>query len=143
MPKKRGNGLYDCIGRLLYMVIGKMAACVECGKRLGFFEGYHHPTLGKKSLVCSPCFDKVQQSVDQWMEFVLSNSFNPESSEHTLSIDWGSLFNRISRVQKQLNRTEQQKSLQTTRCKSHKEMTLKDLNCNSDEILAQLGRTTV
>lgn len=41
----------------------QMNVCVECGKQLGFLEGYSHPTLGKKSLVCSPCFDKVQQSV--------------------------------------------------------------------------------
>jgi len=80
-----------------------MVACVECRKRLGFFEGYYHPTLGKKSLVCSQCFDKVQQSVNQWMEFVLSNSFNPESSEYTLNIDRSFLFNRIAGVQKRLN----------------------------------------
>lgn len=53
-----------------------MSVCVECGKQLGVFGGYRHPTLGKKNLVCSLCFETVQHSVTEWSEFVLSHSFN-------------------------------------------------------------------
>jgi hypothetical protein len=86
------------------MVIRKMAECVECGKRLGFFEGHYHPTLGKKSLVCGSCFVQVEESVDQWRDFILSNSFNPESSTPTLNIDWSSLFNKFTEIKKQFTK---------------------------------------
>ena len=51
-----------------------MKECVECGKKLGIIEGYRHPTLGEKSLVCSVCFDAVSASVDQWGKVVASYS---------------------------------------------------------------------
>jgi hypothetical protein len=120
-----------------------MIRCVECGKKLGSFEGYRHPTLGKKDLVCSPCYDKVQQSVEQWREFIQSNSFNPESTESTLNIFWSSLFNRIAGVQKQLNRTEQKKNSQIAQSKSHREKALNNLNYHSNETLVQLSRKMV
>ena len=53
-----------------------MIKCEECGKNLGIFGGYQHPTFGKKHLLCSLCFDQVSESVEKWGEFVLSNSFN-------------------------------------------------------------------
>jgi hypothetical protein len=49
-----------------------MKICEECGKKLGFFEGYRHLTLGKEFLLCSSCFDRVDESVTKWREFVLS-----------------------------------------------------------------------
>jgi hypothetical protein len=64
-----------------------MNICVECGKELSFFKGYYHPTLGKKSLVCGSCVLRVEESVRRWREFVLSNSFNPESPKSILSIN--------------------------------------------------------
>jgi hypothetical protein len=112
MPKKQGMGLYDCISRLQFMVKGNMVACVECGKKLGLFEGHYHPTLGKKSLVCGMCFVKVEESVARWRDFILSNSFNPETSE----------------IRKQLNRTEQVKNPRANRNKSRSEMALNYLN---------------
>lgn len=119
-------GLYVCMGRLLFMVIEKMVECVECGKRLGFFEGHYHPTLGKKSLVCGPCFVQVEESVTQWRDFILSNSFNSEASE----------------IRKQLNRTEQITNPQTVRIKSPNEVPLNHLNYHSNDTLVQLvGRT--
>lgn len=57
----------------------KMKTCEDCGKKLGVFHGYIHPTLGKDYLLCSKCFDKVSESVDQWREFVNTNSFNTET----------------------------------------------------------------
>ena len=46
----------------------KMTDCVECGKKLGFIEGYRHPTLGKEHLICSKCFTTVSDSVEQWQK---------------------------------------------------------------------------
>jgi hypothetical protein len=94
------------------MVKGNMVACVECGKRLGFFEGHYHPTLGKKSLLCYSCFVKVEESVARWQDFILSNSFNPEASE----------------IRKQINRIEQVKNPQIIQNKSRSEMALNYLN---------------
>jgi hypothetical protein len=34
-----------------------MKECEECGKTLGIFEGYKHPTMGKSHNLCSPCFE--------------------------------------------------------------------------------------
>jgi hypothetical protein len=102
----------------------KMVECVECGKRLGFFEGYFHPTLGKKSMVCSPCFVKVEESVVRWREFIISNSFNQESSTSILSVDWSSLFNRIRRIRKRLTRTEEKKSYYPEQRKACSKMAL-------------------
>jgi hypothetical protein len=63
-----------------------MKRCEECGKKLGILEGYQHPTLGKKLLLCNPCFDQVSDSVAKWREFILSNSFiqNPDKNNFEL-----------------------------------------------------------
>jgi hypothetical protein len=53
-----------------------MKECEECGKRLGILQGYQHPTMGKKHLLCSPCYDQVSASVEKWGEFVRTNSLN-------------------------------------------------------------------
>lgn len=55
-----------------------MKSCDKCRKKIGVFNGYIHPTIGKDYLLCSKCFDKVSKSVNQWREFVVSNSFNKE-----------------------------------------------------------------
>jgi len=136
-------GFYDCIGRLLFMVIRKMVVCVECGKMLGFFEGHYHPTLGKKSLVCSLCLNKVQHSVDQWMKFILSNSFNTESSEPTFSVDWNSLSNRITGIKRRFTKTEEKKSSQSVQKRTSREVALNHLNCNNNNTLIQSERRTI
>jgi hypothetical protein len=129
--------------RLLYLVIEKMAECVECGKRLGFFEGYSHPTLGKKSLVCGLCFDKVEESVARWREFVLSNSFNPESSEPALSVNWSSLFTRLARIRKILNRAEKKKSSHDACRGSNCKMAMTQMNHIGKKTSTQLGGRSV
>ena len=65
-----------------------MTQCEECGKKLGIFEGYQHPTMGKKHLVCSPCFEQVEESVSKWREFVINNSFNVNTSEINKQVSW-------------------------------------------------------
>ena len=77
--------------------IKPMADCEECGKNLGIFEGYRHPTLGKKHLLCSTCFDTVSESVDRWREFVMANSFNKASSNMGLEFDLKKIFTKFSR----------------------------------------------
>ncbi len=65
-----------------------MKICEECGKKLGFFKGYRHLTLGKDFLLCSGCFDKVDESVAKWREFVLSYTkfFNNGSFKNILQL---------------------------------------------------------
>ena len=69
-----------------------MKECEECGKKLGILKGYQHPTLGKKHLLCSPCFDKVSESVENWQKFVLSKTLDTNSivkyaNRHKLDIE--------------------------------------------------------
>ena len=53
-----------------------MKFCEECGKKLGYFEGYYHPALGKEYFLCRSCFDVIYKSVEEWRKFVISNSFD-------------------------------------------------------------------
>jgi len=66
----------------------KMKDCVECGKTLGIFEGYQHPTMGKKHHLCGPCFDQISVSVARWGEFVRTNSFNMNDSKSNYQLNW-------------------------------------------------------
>jgi len=68
----------------------KMKKCGEFGKTLGFFEGYHHPTLGKNHLLCSPCFNQISESVDKWRKVVLPyvDFFNNCQSNGSLQSNW-------------------------------------------------------
>ena len=63
-----------------------MVECKECGTKLGILEGYQHPTLGKKHLLCSPCFEQVNESVSRWRDFVLANNFNVSVHENKSNI---------------------------------------------------------
>jgi len=47
-----------------------MHECIECGKKLGFIEGYRHPVMGKDYLVCRNCFDTISASVEKYQEFI-------------------------------------------------------------------------
>ena len=53
-----------------------MKFCEDCSKKLGFFEGYRHPAMGKKYLLCGNCFDIIAKSVEEWRMFVTSNTFD-------------------------------------------------------------------
>ena len=65
-----------------------MTECEECGKKLGIFEGYRHPTMGADHILCSPCFEQVEESVAIWRTFVLSNSFKNGSSNKNMNVSW-------------------------------------------------------
>jgi hypothetical protein len=51
-----------------------MLKCKEYDTKQDTLEGYRHPPMGKLQHLCSPCFDKVSESVAIWGEFVRSNS---------------------------------------------------------------------
>jgi len=65
----------------------EMKKCIECGKELRLLEGYQHPTLGKKTLVCSLCFDQITESVAKWREFILTNSMKMNASKNYSKYD--------------------------------------------------------
>ena len=75
-----------------------MKDCEECGKKLGVLEGYQHPTLGKKHLLCGHCFDQVSESVEKWREFVLANSFNMETSKSKSQVNWKKIKTNFTKI---------------------------------------------
>jgi len=48
-----------------------MLSCYECGKKLRFWDGYYHPTLGKKVIVCLKCFDQIEESMENYQNFII------------------------------------------------------------------------
>ncbi len=77
-----------------------MVVCEECGKKLGILEGYRHPALGKRFLVCGNCYVKVDISMEKWREFCLSNSFNAESSKIHIQDEWNKSISDNLQLQK-------------------------------------------
>ena len=65
-----------------------MIKCEECSKKLGIIQGYRHPALGKRCLVCGNCFDKVNNSMEKWRVFCRSDLFNAESSKIDIQEAW-------------------------------------------------------
>lgn len=82
-----------------------MVRCEECGKKLGFWEGYRHPAMGKKHLVCWPCFERVEESVDRWREFLMANSFNKASSNSSLQSNWKNRLTDFIQIKKMVGNT--------------------------------------
>ena len=60
----------------------------ECEKKLGILNGYRHPVLGKRFLVCGKCYTKVEEDIVKWSKFCLSDSFNLESSKIDIQEEW-------------------------------------------------------
>jgi hypothetical protein len=75
-----------------------MVKCEECNKRLGFLEGYQHPTMGKKHIICSPCYDEISESVARWGEFVLANSFDMKPLKNNSKFDWKKILPNIRKI---------------------------------------------
>jgi len=88
-----------------------MVECIECGKKLGFLEGYCHPTMGKKHHLCSPCFDQVSDSVEKWREFVMSNSFNANTKQMNIQMYWKKILPSCSKINKVLNNFKIEKEI--------------------------------
>jgi len=77
-----------------------MVECEECGKKLSILEGYRHPALGKRFLVCGDCFVIVDESMQRWNKFCLSNSFNSESSKILIQDEWNKNISNNLQLQK-------------------------------------------
>ena len=73
-----------------------MKECEECGKTLGIFKVYRHPTMGKTHLLCSDCYNEVNESVIKWQKFILANSFNGVTSKNTFKFAKRSLHFDLS-----------------------------------------------
>jgi len=65
-----------------------MVDCEECDKKLGILQGYHHPALGTRFLVCGECFNKIDGDMERWNKFCLSDSFNTESPKIVIQGAW-------------------------------------------------------
>jgi hypothetical protein len=65
-----------------------MVDCEECGKKLRILQGYRHPALGAKFLVCGTCFDKVNGDMERWSIFCLSDLLNVETSKINIQEEW-------------------------------------------------------
>ena len=73
-----------------------MKNCEECNNKLGILEGYHHPALGQRFLVCKKCYNKVEEDMVRWRKFCLSDSFNAESSKIDIQEQWNkNLLNNL------------------------------------------------
>jgi hypothetical protein len=77
-----------------------MVDCEECDKKLGILEGYRHPALGTRFLVCGKCFDKVYEDMERWNKFCLSDSFNAESSKIDIQEAWNKNISNDPPLQK-------------------------------------------
>ena len=77
-----------------------MIKCEECSKKLGILEGYRHPALGKRYLLCRNCFINIDESMKKWREFCLSNSFNAESSKICIQDEWNKSLSNNLQLQK-------------------------------------------
>jgi len=88
-----------------------MVECIECGKKLGFLEGYCHPTMGKKHHLCSPCFDQVSDSVAKWRDFVTSNSFNGKASYNFLESNCKNILPSCFSLQKVFDNIRSEKEI--------------------------------
>jgi hypothetical protein len=77
-----------------------MIECEECNNKLGILEGYCHPALGKKFLVCGKCFVKVDEDMKRWSKFCLSDSFNAESPKIDIQTAWNKSISNELPLQK-------------------------------------------
>jgi len=72
-----------------------MKKCFECGKELKFWEGYRHPILGKKELVCWACFKKVDDSLKEYRNSVHDWS---KREDHKMTAENSSHKSRFSNI---------------------------------------------
>jgi hypothetical protein len=52
-----------------------MLKCAECSEKIGLLQGYNHPTLGKRYILCDSCYLKISGSLEKWKNFIIVNSF--------------------------------------------------------------------
>ena len=90
----------------VYMLIpffrrkNNMVKCEECNKKLSILQGYRHPALGKRFLVCGNCFVNIEGCMEKWKTFCLSNSFNAELSKIHIHDEWNKSISNNLQLQK-------------------------------------------
>jgi hypothetical protein len=77
-----------------------MVDCEECDKKLGVFEGYRHPALGDRFLVCERCYNKIEQDMKRWSEFCVSDTFNTASTKNDIQEAWNQNISNDPPLQK-------------------------------------------
>jgi len=77
-----------------------MVYCEECDKKLGILQRYRHPALGTRFLVCGKCFEKIDNDMERWRTFCLSDSFNAESSKIYIQEAWNKNISNDPLLQK-------------------------------------------
>jgi hypothetical protein len=82
------KNLYTSFNRIIYKDNMGKRFCFECNKKLGFFEGYRHPILGKKDLLCSACFDIESEIVKKIADDIRINSTVKYPEKLDWSINW-------------------------------------------------------
>ena len=80
-----------------------MKKCYECGKELKFWEGYYHPVLGKKELVCSKCFNTVDENIENYHNFILSQFKQDEQDKDVINSNIKSRFYWWNRFKKTIH----------------------------------------
>lgn len=58
-----------------------MKICYECGKELKFWERYCHPVLGSNIVVCGKCFEILEESLEIYRSFILSEFKNERQNK--------------------------------------------------------------
>ena len=93
-----------------------MAKCEECGKTLGFFGSYCHPTMGKRHFLCSSCFDQVSESVEKWKNAVLPyvDFFNNCSSNSSFQSNWKNKLTDLIKIKKTIKNTRVKENYMVT-----------------------------
>jgi len=75
-----------------------MKLCIECGKKIGILNCYNHPVKGKKHTICGDCFTRIDSFLTLWREYVLSDSFNKDSSDFKFNFEWEKKFTTIKNI---------------------------------------------
>ena len=81
-----------------------MVDCEECGKKLNILQGHRHPALGTRFLVCRKCFCIIDEDMERWSTFCLSDSFNAESSRIDIQDAWNKNISNDPLLQKWFNK---------------------------------------
>jgi len=50
-----------------------MKNCKKCDIQIRIFQGYQHPTLGNKQILCRNCYNQIESLVGKWQAFVFSH----------------------------------------------------------------------
>lgn len=58
-----------------------MAKCIDCGKKLGILEGYHHLTFGKRWFFCKKCYDKIDEKGSPLLQKIEKNRVLKDTME--------------------------------------------------------------